>query len=53
MTGGPITFDAKGDNPNISSVAVQNLKRTPTVVYPADYAAAAPVLPLPSWQGRT
>ena len=53
MTGGPIAFDEKGDNPNIRSVAVENLKRTPTVVYPADYASAAPVLPMPSWQGRT
>ena len=53
MTGGPIAFDEKGDNPNISSVAVENLKRTPTVVYPAEYAAVPPVLPLPTWQGRT
>ena len=53
MIGGPIQFDAKGQNPNIGSAAVQNRNRTPTVVLPADVAAAAPVLPMPAWQGRT
>lgn len=53
MTGGPIAFDEKGDNPNIRSVAVENLKRTPTVVFPADVASASLVLPLPPWQGRS
>jgi branched-chain amino acid transport system substrate-binding protein len=53
MTGGPIAFDEKGDNPNIRSVVVQSLKQTPTVVFPADVAAAKPVLPLPSWQNRS
>lgn len=52
MTGGPIAFDEKGQNPNITSATIQNLKRTPTVVFPADVAAAEPVVPLPSWQGR-
>ncbi len=53
MTGGPITFDAKGQNPNIASVSVQNIKRTPTVVLPADIATTAPVMPMPGWQGRS
>jgi branched-chain amino acid transport system substrate-binding protein len=53
IVGGPITFDEKGQNPNIASAAVQNFKRTPTVVLPADVASAAPVLPMPSWQGRS
>ena len=53
MIGGPIQFDEKGQNPNIGSAAVQNLKQTPTVVLPADVAAASPVLPMPSWQGRS
>jgi len=53
MIGGPIVFDAKGQNPNIGSAAVQNRNRTPTVVLPADVAAATPVLPMPSWQGRS
>ncbi len=52
MTGGPIAFNDKGDNMNIASVSVQNLKSTPTVVFPADVSTAKPVLPLPSWQGR-
>lgn len=53
MTGGPIAFDAKGQNPNIVSASVQNRNRTPTVVLPATAATAAPVLPMPGWQGRT
>lgn len=52
MIGGPIQFDAKGNNPNIGSAAVQNRNRTPTVVLPAEVATEAPVLPMPSWQGR-
>ncbi|MFV0281515.1 MAG: ABC transporter substrate-binding protein [Rhodoblastus sp.] len=52
MTGGPIAFNEKGDNPNIVSVVIQNLGQKPTVVYPADFAVAKPVLPLPAWQGR-
>ncbi len=53
MIGGPIAFDDKGQNQAIGAAAVENLKRTPTVVYPAELAGAAPVLPMPSWQGRT
>ena len=52
MTGGPIAFNDKGDNMNIAAAAVQNIKQTPTVVFPADVATAKPVLPMPSWQGR-
>ena len=53
MIGGPITFDAKGQNPNIGSALVQNIRRTATVVLPKDVAQAEPVLPLPAWQGRS
>ncbi|WP_215908770.1 ABC transporter substrate-binding protein [Phreatobacter stygius] len=53
MIGGPIQFDAKGQNPNIGSALVQNQKRVPTVVLPKDVALAEPVLPMPSWQGRS
>jgi branched-chain amino acid transport system substrate-binding protein len=53
MIGGPIKFDEKGQNPNIPSACVQNRNRTPTVVLPAAAATAAPVLPMPPWQGRT
>lgn len=52
MTGGPIAFNEKGDNPNIGAVSVQNQKNTPTVVFPREVAAGEPVLPMPSWQGR-
>jgi branched-chain amino acid transport system substrate-binding protein len=52
IIGGPIAFDEKGQNPNIGAAAVQNLNRTPTVVFPAEFAAAAPVLPMPGWQKR-
>ena len=52
MIGGPIQFDAKGQNPNIGSAVVQNQKQAPVVVYPSEVAAGSPVLPLPSWQGR-
>ena len=34
MIGGPIQFDAKGQNVNIAASAIQNLKRKPTVVMP-------------------
>ncbi|MBK5957728.1 branched-chain amino acid ABC transporter [Rhodoplanes elegans] len=53
MTGGPIAFDEKGQNNNIQASVVQNRKRTPTVVLPPDVADAAPVLPMPPWQGRS
>lgn len=53
MIGGPIRFDAKGQNPNIPSACVQSRKRTPTVVLPSDVATEAPVLPMPPWQGRS
>lgn len=52
MIGGPIAFDAKGQNQNIGSAVVQNQHQTPVVVYPAEVAAAQPILPMPPWQGR-
>jgi branched-chain amino acid transport system substrate-binding protein len=53
MVGGPIAFDAKGQNTNIVSACVQNHNRTPVVVLPAAAATRAPVLPMPGWQGRS
>ena len=53
MIGGPIQFDAKGQNNNIKSAVVQNRDLTPTVVLPAASATMKPVLPMPPWQGRT
>ncbi|MGE0152450.1 MAG: ABC transporter substrate-binding protein, partial [Reyranellaceae bacterium] len=52
MVGGPIQFNAKGQNVNIKSAAVQNLKRQPVVVLPADSAAAKPVFPMPGWGAK-
>ncbi|MDC7785462.1 ABC transporter substrate-binding protein [Rhodoplanes sp. TEM] len=53
MTGGPIRFDEKGQNNDIQASVVQNRNRTPTVVLPPEVAVAAPVLPMPPWQGRS
>ena len=47
MIGGPIAFNDKGDNLNIASASIENIKQTPTVVFPADVATAKPVLPCP------
>lgn len=52
MVGGPIQFNPKGQNVNIKSAAVQNLKRQPVVVLPADAAAAKPVFPMPGWGAK-
>jgi branched-chain amino acid transport system substrate-binding protein len=49
IIGGPIQFDAKGQNVNIKAAAVQNLKRKPTVVMPVASAAAPLVFPEPGW----
>jgi branched-chain amino acid transport system substrate-binding protein len=53
MVGGPITFDAKGQNNAIASAAVQNRKLRPTVVLPKDAAELDPVFPMPPWSQRT
>jgi len=53
MIGPAIQFNENGQNAGIPSAAVQNRNRTPTVTLPADVATAAPVLPMPGWQGRT
>jgi branched-chain amino acid transport system substrate-binding protein len=53
MIGPAIQFNEKGQNAGIPSAAVQNRNKTPTVTLPADVATAAPVLPMPGWQGRT
>jgi branched-chain amino acid transport system substrate-binding protein len=52
MTGGPIQFDAKGQNRNITAAVVQNLTELPTLVLPKDAAEAAPVFPMPGWDAR-
>ena len=52
MIGGPIQFDAKGQNVNIAAAAVQNLKRKPTVVMPQASADSPLVFPMPGWNDK-
>ncbi|HLI13942.1 MAG TPA: ABC transporter substrate-binding protein [Alphaproteobacteria bacterium] len=52
MIGGPIAFDAKGQNQNVASACLENLAGVPTVVLPADVAVKPPVFPMPGWQKR-
>ena len=52
MIGGPIQFDAKGQNVNITAAGVQNLKRKPTVVMPQASADAPLVFPMPGWNDK-
>jgi branched-chain amino acid transport system substrate-binding protein len=52
MVGGPIEFDAKGQNVNIKAAAVENLKRKPTVVLPLNSAVAPLVFPMPGWNDK-
>jgi branched-chain amino acid transport system substrate-binding protein len=52
VIGGPIQFDAKGQNVNIKAAAVENLKRKPTVVMPAESASAPLVFPMPGWNDK-
>ena len=52
MAGGPITFDAKGQNTGIISVTLQNLDQRPKVVLPLDIAEDNLALPMPGWGKR-
>ncbi|MFO1085499.1 MAG: ABC transporter substrate-binding protein [Reyranellaceae bacterium] len=52
MIGGPIQFDAKGQNIDIKTAAVQNLKRKPTVVLPLNSATAPLTFPMPGWADK-
>lgn len=45
-TGGPIRFDAKGQNTNIRSALLQNRDQAPIVVGPASLAVAQPRFPM-------
>ncbi|MFP5405557.1 MAG: ABC transporter substrate-binding protein [Gammaproteobacteria bacterium] len=53
MIGGPISFDAKGQNTKIASACIQNRNGKPTVVLPKSAAQMAPVYPMPAWNART
>jgi len=52
MVGGPIEFDAKGQNVNIKGTALQNLKRKVAVVLPKEAAEAQLVFPQPGWHDK-
>jgi len=52
LAGGPIKFDAKGQNVNIKSVTLQNLDQRPKVVLPLEIAEDNILLPMPSWTKR-
>ena len=52
MVGGPIRFDAKGQNTQIASACIQNRDGRPMVVLPSTAAQMAPVFPVPDWQAR-
>jgi len=52
MIGGPIQFDAKGQNVNIGVAVLQNLKRAPVVVLPKESAVAPLVFPQPGWNDK-
>ena len=52
MYGGPITFDAKGQNVNIGVPLLQNQGGEPKVIAPAAVAQAKPRLPMTTWAAR-
>jgi branched-chain amino acid transport system substrate-binding protein len=52
MIGGPIHFDAKGQNPDTSMAVLQIRDAKPTVVLPHANAELAPVFPVPPWSAR-
>ncbi len=49
ILGGPIEFNAEGQNDHFESACVQNLGLKPTVVLPASAAQHKPVFPMPGW----
>lgn len=53
MIGGPISFDAKGQNTQVGSACIQNRNGQPTVVLPKTAAQMAPVYPVPDWKERS
>jgi branched-chain amino acid transport system substrate-binding protein len=52
VIGGPIHFDAKGQNPDQVSAAVQNLDGRPAAVLPEANAEKKLVFPVPGWTQR-
>jgi branched-chain amino acid transport system substrate-binding protein len=52
MYGGPIAFDAKGQNTNIGVPLLQNQKGSPVVIAPTAIAQGKPILPMAKWASR-
>ena len=52
MLGGPIKFNAQGQNTDIASACIQNRNQRPTVVLPKAAGEMAPVFPVPDWGKR-
>lgn len=52
MFGGPIQFDAKGQNNNIGGAMLQIQKGEPVLIGPASVAQAQPKLPMTKWSTR-
>jgi branched-chain amino acid transport system substrate-binding protein len=52
MLGGPIRFNAQGQNTEIASAAIQNRNQRPTVVLPKQAAEMGVVFPVPEWGKR-
>lgn len=52
MFGGPIEFDAKGQNDNIGGAMLQIVKGEPVLVGPSSIAQAQPKLPMTKWKAR-
>ena len=52
MFGGPITFDAKGQNVNIGVPLLQNQNQEPVVIAPARIAQGQAKLPMAKWAAR-
>lgn len=52
MAGGPITFDAKGQNTNIAIPLLQNQGQEPLVVSPQSSAQGKVRLPMRKWNAR-
>jgi branched-chain amino acid transport system substrate-binding protein len=48
-TGGPISFDAKGQQQSLVSALLQNLHLHPAVVLPKSYQEDTSVFPMPGW----
>lgn len=52
MYGGPIAFDAKGQNVNIGIPLLQNQNQQPVVIAPTTIAQGAVKLPMTKWSDR-